>query len=185
MSDQQPRHHWAHRSAELSDTSGVTGGAGPVLVGMMPGQPAAVILNAAALAVRLGVELVCAYVDVASYPVTGRGGAPAGVRPIDPDTIDDGGVEIPAELTDRLGQVLASSPVVWSLQLLSGDPARALGVLAASLQATMIVVGTREHGIGARLEDLLTGSVAVHLTHRQHCPVLVVPLAPGGARRER
>ncbi len=158
---------------------------GPVLVGTMPGQPAAVVLNAAALAVRLGVELVCAYVDVASYPVAGRAGAPADSRPIDPDAIDDGGVEIPAELTDRVGQVLASSPVAWTLRLLSGDPARALGALAVGLQATMIVVGTREHGFGARLEDILTGSVAVHLTHRQHCPVLVIPLNPGGERAQR
>ncbi|MCY0905189.1 universal stress protein [Arthrobacter sp. H14-L1] len=155
-------------------------GTGPVLVGTMPGQPAVVVLSAAALARRLGTDLLCAYVDVAAYPVAARSGAPGSSRPIDPDAVDDG-EELKAALTARLEHLLTPSPVAWALRSLAGDPARALGALASSVGATMIVVGTRERGIGARLEDILTGSVAVHLTHRQECPVLVIPLPPGRA----
>ncbi len=153
-------------------------GSGPVLVGTMPGQPAAVVLSAAALARRLGTDLLCAYVDVAAYPVAARGGAPASSRPIDPDAGDDS-AELELVLTARLTQLLTPISVAWSLRLLAGDPARALGALALGVGATLIVVGTRERGIGARLEDILTGSVAVHLTHRQECPVLVIPLGSG------
>lgn len=64
----------------------------------------------------------------------------------------------------------------WSFQTLSGDPARALGQFAESADVSVIVVGTRERGLGIRLEQLLVGSVAVELTHRQHRPVLIVPL---------
>ncbi|WP_426979800.1 hypothetical protein ACQCSU_14495 [Pseudarthrobacter sp. O4] len=38
---------------------------------------------------------------------------------------------------------------------------------AESANASVIVVGTRELGLGIRLEQLLVGSVAVELTHRQ------------------
>lgn len=117
-----------------------------------------------------------------------RGGVPASSRPIDPDAVDDG-AELDAALTARLAYLLTPIPVAGSLRLLAADPARALGAVASSVGATMIVVGTRERGISARLEDILTGSVAVHLTHRQECPVLVIPLGPlragsdGGQRR--
>jgi len=81
-------------------------------------------------------------------------------------------------LRERLQEALDGSGLRWSFVTLAGDPARALGRLAESADASVIVVGTRERGLGARFEELLVGSVAVHLTHRQHRPVLVVPLAP-------
>ncbi|HET8877980.1 MAG TPA: universal stress protein [Arthrobacter sp.] len=150
---------------------------GAVLMGVVPGQPLAVVHRAAELASSLGVPLVCAYVDVTTYLADEAGGRGA-ARPIDPDGIDDDVEGIAAGIKDRLRDALGGSGVQWSFVALAGDPARALGRLAETTDASIIVVGTRERGIGARFEELLVGSVAVHLTHRQHRPVLVVPLAP-------
>lgn len=151
---------------------------GPIVVGMVPGQPAAVLQQAARLATSLGVELIVAHADVTRYAVSSRAGGPGTSAPIDPDGVDEaddaggplGGMRAAVALE------LGSGTVRWSFVQLPGEPAAALGRLAQELHACMIVVGTREPGLGARVEELLTGSVAVHLSHRQNCPVLVVPL---------
>ena len=152
---------------------------GPVLMGVVPGQPLAVAHRAAELAFSLDVKLVCAYVDVTTYLAEEPDGR-AEARPIDPDGIDDDIEGISAGIREHLREALDAGGVRWSFVTLAGDPARALGRLAESTDASVIVVGTRERGLGARFEELLVGSVAVHLTHRQHRPVLVVPLAPQG-----
>ena len=159
--------------------------AGPVVAGVIPGQPAIVIRQAAALAYSLGVGLVFAYVDVTRYMVQENDRADDISAPIDPDGVDEpddaeGAARslretIEAELGD--GEGVGAEPR-WSFVTLAGEPARALGRFAESAQACVIVVGTRERGVGARLEEFLVGSVAVHLTHRQHRPVLVIPLDP-------
>jgi nucleotide-binding universal stress UspA family protein len=167
------------------DTHPVTGPAayvlrritGPVLMGVVPGQPLAVAHRAAELAFSLNVKLICAYVDVTTYLAEEPDGR-VEARPIDPDGIDDDIEGISAGIRERLQDALNGTGVRWSFVTLSGDPARALGRLAETADASIIVVGTRERGLGARFEELLVGSVAVHLTHRQHRPVLVVPLAP-------
>ena len=151
--------------------------AGPVLMGVVPGQPLAVVHRAADLAHSLNVELICAYVDVTTYLAEEPDGRTEAL-PIDPDGVDDDIEGISAGIAERLQDALDGSGVRWRFVTLSGDPARALGRLAESADASIIVVGTRERGLGARFEELLVGSVAVHLTHRQHRPVLVVPLAP-------
>jgi nucleotide-binding universal stress UspA family protein len=150
---------------------------GPVLMGVVPGQPLAVAHRAAELAFSLNVKLICAYVDVTTYLAEEPDGR-IEARPIDPDGIDDDIEGISAGIAERLHEALDGSGIGWSFVTLAGDPARALGRLAESADASVIVVGTRERGLGARFEELLVGSVAVHLTHRQHRPVLVVPLAP-------
>ncbi|NUT71290.1 universal stress protein [Pseudarthrobacter sp. C4D7] len=146
-------------------------------MGVVPGQPLAVAHRAADLARSLGVKLVCAYVDVTTYLVEEPGGRME-ASPIDPDGVDDDIEGISASLAGHLRDALGAVGVDWSFVTLAGDPARALGRLAESTGASVIVVGTRERGLGARFEELLVGSVAVHLTHRQHRPILVVPLAP-------
>ncbi|MFC4395293.1 universal stress protein [Arthrobacter sedimenti] len=150
---------------------------GPVLMGVVPGQPLAVAHRAAELAYSLGVKLICAYVDVTTYLAEEPDGRVEAL-PIDPDGIDDDIEGISAGLSGHLTDALRGAGIDWSFVTLAGDPARALGRLAESTDASVIVVGTRERGFGARFEELLVGSVAVHLTHRQHRPVLVVPLAP-------
>lgn len=151
---------------------------GAVVAGVIPRQPPVVIRRAAELAYSLGVELVLAYVDVTRFPVADSDGPGGASAPIDPDGVDE---EYDPEgagttLQKRIATELASYDLPWSFVQLAGEPARALGHLAATVQASVIVVGTRERGLGARLEEILTGSVSVHLAHRQSCPVLVVPL---------
>lgn len=70
----------------------------------------------------------------------------------------------------------ASAAVPWVLHYLAGRPDRALTHLARAVDAAAIVVGTRAPGPGSKLRELVDGSVAVHLAHHQHRPVLTVPL---------
>ncbi|WP_082049905.1 universal stress protein [Arthrobacter sp. SPG23] len=155
---------------------------GPVLMGVVPGQPLAVAHRAAELAYSLNVELICAYVDVTTYLAEEPDGRVEAL-PIDPDGVDDDIEGISAGIAERLQEALDGTGIRWSFVKLGGEPARALGRLAETTDASVIVVGTRERGLGARFEELLVGSVAVHLTHRQHRPVLVVPLAPHARQR--
>jgi nucleotide-binding universal stress UspA family protein len=150
---------------------------GPVLAGVIPGQPAAVVRRAVELAAGLGVGLVCAYVDTSTYEATRADGSHV-LLPIDPDGDYDYVEETAEQIRSDLTRILGRSGVDWSFRSLTGEPAHALTGLAESLDASMIVVGTREPGLAHRLEELLVGSVAVHLVHHQHRPVLVVPLNP-------
>jgi len=151
---------------------------GPVLAGVIPGQPPAVIRYATSLALSMGVELLCAFADVTTYLVEEEPDGSVESMPIDPDGIDDDAEDIATALRTRISSELDGSGVRWSFRSLAGEPAHALRHLAETAHASVIVVGTREPGIGHRLEELLTGSVAVHLAHHQHRPVLVVPLNP-------
>jgi nucleotide-binding universal stress UspA family protein len=146
----------------------------PVLAGMMPGQPRVVVDTAAHFAQQLGSPLVCAYVDPARFRTHSAAGT-AGVASIDPDAADDGGSSV-AGLKSVLALQLAGQDLPWSFEVLAGEAERELSSLADRLGAAMIVVGARQRGIGARLEDIVAGSVAAHLAHHQSRPVLVVPV---------
>lgn len=148
---------------------------GPILVGVMPGQQPIVVEQAAQVAARAGLPLVCAYSDVTVYPMDGTTGGPA--APIDPDGVD-GAQGIPEALEKDLAEQLAGMDVEWSVVPLAGEPAHALARQAGTIGASMIVVGTREHKLTAALKELTAGSVARHLLHRQDLPVLVVPVNP-------
>jgi nucleotide-binding universal stress UspA family protein len=149
---------------------------GPVLAGVVPGQPLEVLQRATELARHLGVKLICAYVDITTYLADEQDD---GIH-VDPfgslaDADDAEGVS--TRLRERLQKILQGAGVRWSFLILSGNPVQALSQLAESASASLIVVGTREPDLGTRLEHLLVGSVAVQLTRRQHRPVLIVPLA--------
>ncbi|GAB3559548.1 hypothetical protein GCM10027405_07790 [Arthrobacter alkaliphilus] len=149
---------------------------GPVLAGVLPGQPAAVVGKAAEVALSAGLELVLAYADVTTFPTAGDRDGHLAAQAIDPDGIDDDAAAIAESLRSRIAGQLDGTSVQWTFVTLAGEPARSLGRYAASINASMIVVGTKEHGLGRKLEGLVTGSVALHLAHRQNCPVLMVPL---------
>jgi nucleotide-binding universal stress UspA family protein len=87
------------------------------------------------------------------------------------------------ELRSVIEARCASLGIDWTLRTLAGDPARAIGRLAAEANASMIVVGTPEHGIGHRISAALNGSVAAWLSHHQDRPILIVPaVAPAGRK---
>jgi nucleotide-binding universal stress UspA family protein len=149
-----------------------------IVVGVSPGQPDSVVEQAAFFASHFGAELVCAYADTGRYTVEERPDGTVRSMPIDPDLPVPSESAFPAELQDRLSTILGTRGTAWSTRVLAGDPANALGHLAETLDALMIVIGTRRASMRGSVQEFFNGSVAVHLAHRQHRPVVVIPLSP-------
>lgn len=150
-------------------------GPAPLVAGLLPGQPPALLETAAALAGRLGVPLVCAYVDEASFLVEWDPARSAHRLSLHPEADSAQIRAVSEELSSAVAAVCDGLGVEWSLRTLAGDPARALGRLAAETGAAMIVVGTPEPGFGHRISAALNGSVAAWLSRHQDRPVLIVP----------
>ena len=157
----------------------------PLVVGVLPGQPPEVLETAVALARSLSTPLLCAYVDEASYVVEWDPARSAHRLSLHPEADN---AEIRAA-TERLRSAIAAvcevPGVEWTLRTLAGDPARALGRLAADAGAAMIVVGTPDPGLGHRFIAAINGSVAAWLSHHQDRPILIVPPRSSGADRAR
>ncbi len=149
----------------------------PLVVELAPGQPDLVLLTAARWAAALRAPaLYCAYVDESRLVVEEYPDGTVRHTSVDPDGGDDEWRDRERELERHLGRVLGDSAVPWHLRYLAGRPDRALTHLARAVDAAAFVVGTRAPGAGARMRELMSGSVAVRLSHHQHRPVLVVPL---------
>ncbi|MGF6835613.1 nucleotide-binding universal stress UspA family protein [Paenarthrobacter sp. TE4293] len=147
----------------------------PLVVGVLPDQHVEVLQTARTLAERLGVPLVCAYVDEASYLVEWDPSRETHRMSLHPEK-DDADVEaVRGGLGRTIAEAMDGGSAEWTLRLLAGDPARALGRLAADINASMIIVGTPEPGLGHRISEALNGSVAAWLSHHQRRPVLIVP----------
>ncbi|WP_223690487.1 universal stress protein [Leifsonia poae] len=152
--------------------------AGPVLVGVYPGQDTAVVREAAHLAGSLGTPLLCAFVALDSYLTEWERSElrdAASLHPTDIDADDD---RVALDLAGAIVQTLQGATLAegWSLRLLAGDPAHALARVAAEADARLIVVGTHGRGAGHALEAWLSGSVAMSLSRDQLRPVVVVPV---------
>lgn len=147
---------------------------GAVIVGMVPGQPARVVREAAAYAKLHGVALIVVHVDVSRFVTYEDPDGYVHSAPIDMNL--DGGAADFAAIRDAAADALADSGVRVVAQQLVGDPALAIKQLADRVDATLIVVGTRKRGIGDTIREFFTGSVAARLAHRQTHNVLVVPL---------
>ncbi len=149
----------------------------PLVVEVVPGQPELVALTAAAWARDAGCSaLYFAYVDGSRYT---REEFPDGTvhhEAVDPDGGDGDWHERARHIEEFLAAAMADQDVPWHFRYLAGRPDRALTHLARAVDAAGYVVGTRAPGAGARVRELLEGSVAVRLAHHQHRPVLVVPL---------
>lgn len=173
----------------------VSSTSGPVIVGVYPGQPAAVVQEAAALAAMLGRPMICGYVTPDSYLTEWERADlrreaslhPEEVRPDDERLAIDLAAAITSSLTaSRAGSApseVSASPASggaltggWVLRILAGDPAKALARVADEVDAALIVVGTHQAGFGHAVEEWLSGSVAVQLTRLQRRSVLVVPI---------
>lgn len=149
----------------------------PMVMGIVPGQPALVALTAAMWAEAAGASrLYCAYVDESRFVAHEFPDGTVRHLPVDPDGPDDDWQEREAHIVDHLTEVLASSPVEWEFRYLAGRVDRALTHLARAVEASAYVIGTRAPGTGARMRDFFEGSVSVRLSHHQHRPVLIVPL---------
>lgn len=150
----------------------------PFVVAIVPHQPELVALTAAAWSQAAGgIRLYFAYVDVNRYPVEEFPDGTVRHAELDPDAIDDSWRQVQEQIERSLADALAGSDVPWEFRYLAGRPDRALTHLARAVDAAAIVVGTRAPGPGARLREVVEGSVAFQLSHYQHRPVLVVPLS--------
>ena len=157
----------------------------PLVVGVLPGQSPEVLQTAGPLANKLATELICAYVDEASYLVEWDPARSAHRLSLHPDTDNAEIRAVTQELRTSIGLSCDPLGIHWTLRTLAGDPARALGKLAAETGAAMIIVGTPEPGLGHRISAALNGSVAAWLSHHQDHPILIVPVRAAVHHRTR
>ncbi|MFH8251646.1 universal stress protein [Microbacterium sp. B2969] len=147
---------------------------GAVIVGLVPGEPVRVLKEAARYAKLLGAHLLVVNVDVTRFVTYEDPDGYVHSAPIDINVA--GGEADLAVVKSEAAAVLDAVGLAWSAKQLVGDPALAIKHLADDVDARLIVVGTRRRGIGESIREFFTGSVAARLAHRQHRPVLVVPL---------
>ena len=165
-------------SDEASEVAGQENGAdaaqGAVIVGVVPDLPARVLKEGARYARLLGAPLLVVHVDVTRFVTYEDPDGYVHSAPIDMN-IAAGEGEL-AVVKSQASAILDGSSVDWSVRQLVGDPALAIKHLAESVDARLLVVGTRKRGLGESIREFFTGSVAARLAHRQHRPILVVPL---------
>ncbi|WP_435737968.1 universal stress protein [Cellulosimicrobium sp. PMB13] len=149
----------------------------PAVVGVVPGQHPLVVRTAVSWARAVAAPLLyLAYADPSRYVVEEHPDGTVTHAAVDPDADDGSWEETDAALRKQVAVLLRDEPVPWELRYLAGRPDRALTHLARAVDAAVLVVGTRTPGAGGRLRELVEGSVAAHLAHHQHRPVLTVPL---------
>lgn len=152
-------------------------GNGPVLVGVTGEQPVSVPEQGVNFAKAFGRDVVFAWVDTTQYTSGFMSDGTVAFTTFDPDPADEH-IEAAQWLEERAKEVSDGTGVTWSTRIGAGQPAAVLGALADEVEASMIVVGTREPGFIAGLQEFLGGAVAAHLAHTQERPVIVIPLLP-------
>ena len=149
----------------------------PLVVGLAPGRSDLVVLTALSWAEALGVGIYFAYVDSTRTVIEELPGGEVRHMDIDPDIADDTWRDRDAELRRHLGELCAGRQVPWEFRYLAGRADRALTHLARAVDASAFVVGAHDVGNRVRARDFLDRSLSVRLSHHQHRPVLVVPVA--------
>lgn len=151
-------------------------GGAPVIVGVIPGQDPAVWARALELAHSRAAPLIAAFVDPTSYLIEWTPGANVVQISLDPviDPVDETSISA-ASIRESLTTAAAGNDVDWSLRVIGGDPALALGRLAAEVGASTIVIGGRRPGFMAKVDELVSGSLIHRLLTTQTVPVLGIP----------
>ncbi len=148
----------------------------PIVVGIVPGQPELVPLTAASFAEAVGGTLYFGYADEARIVDEEFPDGSVRHSPLDPD-VDDESWQRRAVAIENFLHGLLDGRVRWEFRYLAGRADRALTHLARAVDASMIVVGSRQQSSAERLHEFFAESVGLRLTRHQHRPVLVVPLA--------
>lgn len=152
---------------------------GPVLVGVTGDQPDTVGEQAVAFATAFGTDIVFVWVDTTQYTSGFMSDGTVAFATFDPEVGAEGKPDAPW-LDEKAAQITADTGIAWSTRVGAGQPAAVLAAIADEVGARLLVVGTREPGFIAGLQEFLGGSVAAHLAHTQWRPVVVVPLRPVG-----
>ena len=147
---------------------------GAVIVGVIPDHPPRVLKEAARYAKLFQAPLVVVHVDVTRFVTYEDPDGYMHSAPIDMN-IASGESELTL-VQDAAATVLGDSGLEWTVRQLVGDPAMAIKHFADQIDARLLVVGTRKRGIGESIREFFTGSVGARLAHRQHRPILIVPL---------
>ncbi len=156
-------------------------GRAPLVVGVLPEQHTQVLRVARDMALQMDAPVVFAYVDEASYLVEWDPSKETHRLSLHPEKEENSISAVRSELRELITAEFGSQAVDWTLRMLAGDPARALGRLAAEVHATMIIVGTPARSLVHRISEALNGSVASWLSHHQNRPVLIVPSPKQGS----
>ncbi|MEV4686837.1 universal stress protein [Microbacterium sp. LWH3-1.2] len=147
---------------------------GAVIAGVIPDQSPRVLKEAARYAKLFGVPLVVVHVDVTRFVTYEDPDGYVHSAPIDINIAASEG-EL-AKVQDAAASVVGDAGPEWTVRQLVGDPAMAIKHFADQIDARLIVVGTRKRGFGESVREFFTGSVGARLAHRQHRPILIVPL---------
>ncbi|MFD4958054.1 universal stress protein [Microbacterium sp. NPDC058389] len=147
---------------------------GAVIVGVVPDQSTRVLKEGARYAQLLQAPLVVVHVDVTRFVTYEDPDGYVHSAPIDLN-IAAGEGDL-TKVRDAATAVLEGTGVEWVSRQLVGDPAMAIKHLADQVDARLLVVGTRKRGFGESVREFFTGSVGARLAHRQHRPILIVPL---------
>ena len=161
-------------SETANDAMANKGLQGAVIAGVIPDQPPRVLKEAARYAKLFQAPLVVVHVDVTRFVTYEDPDGYVHSAPIDLN-IAAGEGEL-TKVQDVAASVLGESGLEWTVRQLVGDPAMALKHFADQIDARLLVVGTRKRGIGESIREFFTGSVGARLAHRQHRPILIVPL---------
>lgn len=147
---------------------------GPVVLGVAWKPSDSLIRAGASLAARLDAHLICAYVDPASYLTEWEPANSLTSASLDPAVNNE--TDFPSgHVRDLLQSVLSPPGREWSFRVLNGAVAQALGRLAASTDASLLIVGGQRPGRLHAVERMLEGSVEAELAGVQRRPVLVIP----------
>jgi nucleotide-binding universal stress UspA family protein len=150
-----------------------------VVAGVTPQQPPVVAEWAARFARQFDAVLVCAHVQADHHVVKEHPDGSVESRPIDPDLADWDTAVFDSGLAARIRDQARDAGVQVEFRELAGGIGHALARLAEVLNADMIVVGSRRGGgMRTSMHEFFSGSVAVHLAHRQPRPLVVIPVSP-------
>ncbi|MFT8704981.1 universal stress protein [Bifidobacterium aquikefiricola] len=147
-------------------------GSSSIVVGVIPGQPDRVVEEACRMAGSMSASML--YLVYVNSTLTEENGH---MVPLDSDSMSETWRDDSARLSEHVLGIAQDAGVTAQYQLLAGDPAKELAKFAHSHNASMIVVGTRERGALAALQEWANGSVSLRLSHTQSIAVLTVPLA--------
>jgi nucleotide-binding universal stress UspA family protein len=150
---------------------------GFVVAGVVSNSGEAVVATAADLAARFGTGLLCVTVEPDRLAFAEGIDGTVLSYPLDPDDYTET-LSFDVDLEARLRPIASARGVELRTLVVAGEPAQCLSHLAEQLDAPLIVVGSREAGLRGSVREFFAGSVALHLSHRQRRPVVVVPLAP-------